>query len=315
MKIKHIVEVGQRFGRLDVIGFAETSHTRPHRYIICKCDCGTTKEIRKSSLIDGFSNSCGCLSKELKAERTKTHGLSMHPLYSVWYGMIKRCYNQKSKDYKHYGGRGIIVEDEWRYDSGLLQFIEDMSSEYEPGLELDRVDVNGNYCRENCRWATRREQVINRRPTGLSFDTHYLSHNGETLCISEWAEKLHIPASMLSDRISKLGWPVEKAFSEKPKTRDSRVVIEGTHFNPKKDIFKTYPNVFGVANKFGISGHEYIALLFKGIGKVEVLLCKEWVEFNLPKELENFDIASRKVPVIRESFPYKDLITGVSSNE
>lgn len=302
---KNPVEVGTVFGRLTVTGPSlPTTEDRQYRYYECTCECGKVVFLRKDSLLGGDSKSCGCLAAEKAGDRVRTHGLSKHPLYSVWVGMHKRCYRSGRKDYKHYGGRGIKVEADWHSQEGLIQFIEDMYQSYEPGLELDRIDVDGNYCKKNCRWATRRQQVINRREMGYQFDTHYLEFNGLTLCMSEWADKIGVPATMISDRVTTLGWSVEKALTTKPKIKTSRIIIEGKIYEAK-DIFVSYSNVYSVARKLGITGHDYLSILFKGIGKVEVYLCKQWVDYVLPQGLENLNIYEKKVPSLVENLPFK----------
>jgi len=138
--------VGKRFGRWLVKGIGEPYYPPNSKYTRkrynCVCDCGTVKVVEGSSLSGGKSKSCGCLLKET----VTTHGYSAHPLYSVWQGMNHRCSDTTHKSYKNYGGRGIKVCDEWLgIPTGLLQFMGDMGESYTNGLELDRIDVNGNY--------------------------------------------------------------------------------------------------------------------------------------------------------------------------
>jgi len=299
--------VGTKFGRWVVVEAVKPNGNKQGRYYTCRCECGTEKQIRGDSLSNGESSSCGCLAREKARERSLTHGLSRHPLYQVWDGMKKRCYNPLRKDYKHYGGRGIRICDEWMGEQGLSNFISDMYASFEPGLEIDRTDVNGDYEKDNCKWVTRRKQVINRRPTGVNFDTHYLTFNNKTLCMSEWADEIGIPATMLSDRISKLGWDVEKALTQKPKSRGSVVEIDGHAYKPE-EIFNAVPNVHSLATRLGISAYEYLALLFNGVGVVKILLCKEWLEVRLTDELLAVCIDSNKVPPIKESFPHRGLV-------
>lgn len=205
------------YGRWTVISegdpyvFPSTGYTLP-RYN-CKCSCGKERLVRLSTLESGESRSCGCLNREIKKERMTTHGLSRHKLYSIWFDMNRRCSDNSRKDYIHYGGRGISVSPEWRGKEGLIKFIEDMFPTYREGLEIERINVNGNYCKENCSWETRRNQVINRRPTGKKFDTHFLEFNGERLCISQWSERTGLSSSVISERINKLKWSVEDALT------------------------------------------------------------------------------------------------------
>lgn len=296
------LQVGTRFGRL-VVTSQSLSRSEDDKYVRyeCTCDCGTITFPRKSSLVNGDTKSCGCVSKEKTTERVTSHGMSKHPLYTVWLDMNRRCFNSKRKDYKHYGGRGITVLPEWQGDTGLHQFIQDMYSSYREGLELDRINVDGNYCKDNCRWTTRRQQVINRRQLGHSFDTHYIEYKGEKLCISQWADRVGVPASMIGDRITKLSWTVEKALTTPPKIRDSKVLIGEKSYEPK-EIFKHIPNVHSVARGLGLTVSEYIYLLFKGIGELRVYVCKEWITFSPTRNLDGFNIYSRKVPVFTESF-------------
>ena len=292
---------GQVFGRWTVVETLPTKEGNNHRMVLCRCECGVQKEVRKSSLTSGDSKSCGCLCSEVNSKRMRTHGLSKEPLYSVWIGMHKRCYNTKNKDFKHYGGRGIKVRDPWHNDEGLKQFVLDMGDSYVEGLELDRVDVNGDYCKENCRWATRREQVINRRVMGSSFDANMITFEGKTLCLSQWADETGLSSSLLSDRITTLGWTVEKALTTPVKVRDSVIVINGERFDPKT-VFKSYPNVFQTARKFGITGHQYLALIFKNVGQLVIFTQKQWINFELPKKLLDFDISGRAIPRFTEEF-------------
>lgn len=150
-----------RYGYLTVLAKAHPSKSGRTMWL-CQCDCGNIKIIRTGDLTSGKTVSCGCY--HLKA--ITIHGMSKrnnrHPLYVIWNGMISRCNNTKAKDYHNYGARGISVCEEWQ---DVSNFIRDMSASWKPGLQLDRIDTNGNYCPENCRWVTLRENINNRRNT------------------------------------------------------------------------------------------------------------------------------------------------------
>lgn len=131
-------------------------------------------------------------------------GASKHALYHVWVNMWERCTNQNHTNYKHYGARGIRVCDEWK---DFLQFVLDIGERPGPGYSLDRIDVNGHYCKENIRWATQKEQTRNRRIT------KFIEWRGESKSLAEWAEVLGIPSRVLQLRLRRRGWSVDEAFS------------------------------------------------------------------------------------------------------
>lgn len=134
----------------------------------------------------------------------KKHNMCETPLYYVWQAMKQRCYNCNNTRYKNYGGRGIKVCDEWV--DNFEEFCNwALFSGYETDLTLDRIDVNGNYCPENCRWITNEEQQNN------TTKNVFLEYNGQKLTISQWAKKLNLDRNTLNGRLKK-GWSIEKAL-------------------------------------------------------------------------------------------------------
>lgn len=154
---------GKVFGKLTVLKKLEAKrfgNGKTYSQWECLCDCGNISILTRRALTSSGTKSCGCFHKEM----VTTHGLSLLPEYDAWYNMKSRCYNPRDYSYESYGGRGIKVCDRWLEleNIGLYNFLEDMGSRGE-NESLDRIDVNGNYCPENCRWTTKRIQAFNTR--------------------------------------------------------------------------------------------------------------------------------------------------------
>lgn len=181
----------------------------------CLCDCGKEKDVPSHNLIIGKTKSCGCLNLELASARATTHGATKNGgrdrLYKIWAAMKERCYREKDTNYKNYGARGITVCKEWRNSYSAFRewalghgYIED--AEYGE-CTLDRIDVDGDYCPENCRWISKLKQANNKR------NNHFLTYGGETLTVAEWARRTGIHCNRIYTRINKFGWPIEKALT------------------------------------------------------------------------------------------------------
>lgn len=195
---------GQRFGKwlvleLDGIkAYASGSKTTWR----CVCDCGNTAVVLGSSLVKrNGSRSCGCESTRLTVERSKKHGMAGTRAYRIWQAMRNRCRNKNVNNYENYGGRGIQVCERWE---SFENFISDMGDPPED-CSIDRINNDGDYTPENCRWASRVEQARNRSTN------RRITLNGETRLLAEWAEGLGIDQSSLRERLER--WPIEAALT------------------------------------------------------------------------------------------------------
>lgn len=193
---------GLRFSRLVVQRRAPNGPNWECRWE-CRCDCGNTVTVHGGNLRKGNTKSCGCLNLEAARKRLSLHGNHAHPLYSRWYAMVARCTNPKTAAWSNYGGRGIKVCARW---FSFENFAADMGSPA-PGLTLDRIDVNGDYEPNNCRWASMAEQNQNRRTNRV------LTWNGKSQALCAWAKERSISVYALRHRLA-IGWGLERALTE-----------------------------------------------------------------------------------------------------
>lgn len=202
---------GDRFGRLLVL---RPSHQdkRGEWHWACCCECGTNTTVAGSRLRALRTRSCGCLSRELLVKRQTTHGMGNSPEYTAWQHMRRRCSDPNNADYKNYGARGIQVCERW---NTFELFYCDMGPRPSLAHSIDRINNDGNYEPNNCRWATCTQQRRNSR------SNHHLTFHGETMCICEWAERLGMNRMTLYHRIRR-GWNTERALTEPPGAQGTR---------------------------------------------------------------------------------------------
>lgn len=204
--------VPETYGRLTSI----CSKYKPaeSKYVLqdWKCECGKVVTRYHSAVRYGTTSSCGCIKSEQLAARNKAsarHGYFGTATYRSWSSMIVRCEDVTHEAYYRYGGRGIKICKEWRED--FCKFLKDMG-ERPADRTLDRIDTNGDYCPENCRWATKLEQARNTR------SNRRLTLDGVTKLLVEWAEEYEIPGTVISARL-KAGWSVRDALTVPPSKR------------------------------------------------------------------------------------------------
>lgn len=188
---------GKKFGRLTVLGRADDYIPpcgSPKVRWRCLCDCGNETIIVGAYLRNGTSKSCGCLQRELLSEKTKKHGMTDSRLYAIWCGMKQRCQNENSPEYESYGGRGITVCDEWLHNFQAF-YDWSMANGYKENLTIERKDVNGNYCPENCCWITKKMQSRNRT------DNHKITCKGQTMILTDWANLLGVNRGTLAYKL------------------------------------------------------------------------------------------------------------------
>ena len=208
--------IGKRFGMLTVVSFAEIRNKQ--MLWNCKCDCGGFKIASTHSLRSGNAVSCGC-AKGRKPVHGDTVGRRMSRLYTVWNSMRARCNNPKNHAYNDYGGRGITVCSEWDdYVAFKRWAVNNGYDENAPRgkCTIDRIDANGNYCPENCRFVSMADQNRNKR------NSAFVEFDGKTKTISEWSKELGISPVTLWERLNVSKWPISRAMTEPVRKRNRK---------------------------------------------------------------------------------------------
>lgn len=205
---------GMVFGRLTAIAPAE-DHIAKNGYHrtqwLCQCECGNQIVALSANLKRGNTNSCGCYKHDVALTACVTHGDRHSRLYRIWTGIKTRCFDAATPTYRRYGARGISMCDEW---VSQYQAFKDwsMSHGYNDSLTIDRIDNNGNYCPENCRWVTAKVQANNRS------STKRYDYNGSQYTISELSDMTGVKYHTLLARIERLNWSIEQAVNTPTRT-------------------------------------------------------------------------------------------------
>lgn len=218
MKKRH-VEVGDKYHRLEVVEVLEGLD------ILVKCVCNPDHhfKIKRSSLFHNLTKSCGCLNTEKRAQRVTTHGLSNSKLYVIYNGIIHRCYHINHRGYKNYGKRGIRIYQDWNpYIIGWTDAFMNFkywadNNGYRDGLSIERIDNDGNYCPNNCKFIPLVEQMDHTRKT------KYFTYKGITKTATQWAKdpRCRVSREILYNRL-RLGWEFEKALTTKLMANNQR---------------------------------------------------------------------------------------------
>lgn len=199
--------LGQSFGKLTVVAEAPSRKTprgSMPAYWLCRCVCGTEREVASRSLVRGRTRSCGC-------STNKTHGGTYTSEYRTWCAMRARCQNANNKNYFRYGGRGIGIDPRW---GNFENFLADMGTR-PPDTTLERLNNEAGYGPGNCVWATVIEQANNRRSNRL------VTFNGATRTVTQWAHETGLSRNVIQLRL-RHGWDVERALTASVRLRKSR---------------------------------------------------------------------------------------------
>lgn len=202
------IKLGDKFKRLTVVKL-HGRHKNKSILWECHCVCGNISIVQSSSLISGNSTSCGCYQKErakLVGEKNKIHGKSKTNIFMSWGRILDRCYNPKNPSYKNYGARGITVCRRWQK---FENFFEDMGHRPK-GMQIDRINNDKGYYKENCRWVTPKEQANNRR------NNKVIVYKGEAKSVREWAKETGISRSIICRRLF-TNWTVERTLTQPPR--------------------------------------------------------------------------------------------------
>ena len=193
--MKMIDRRGARFGRLFVKSLHPERSLRGQTMWVCECDCGNEVIVQTGNLQSGNTISCGCYGRERTVEASRTHGMRQSSEYQSWVKLRGRCFSEYNNRYVSHGGRGITVCDRWK--DSFQNFYDDMGPKPTPKHSIERIDNEGNYEPENCKWATPREQANNRR-SSLKLDIY-----GEVKSLAQWCREFEVPYKSAQHMLAK----------------------------------------------------------------------------------------------------------------
>lgn len=237
---KFVDLTGQRFGRLIVVERAKNKGTSA--MWLCKCDCGNETIVETHRLNSSHTKSCGCLQKEiirtLGFKNLYKEGQMQNKDYQrirkILNLMRARCYNIKNNRYKNYGARGIKICDEWSGKEGIKNFYKwAMENGYKNNLSIDRIDNNGNYEPNNCRWISNREQANNRTTN------NFITYKNETHTIAEWSRILNMNYSKLQTKLARHNWVIEECFFTDKRKKGKKVL----QYDLKGNLLNSYDSL------------------------------------------------------------------------
>ena len=195
------MNAGERYGQLTIIGPADTPPNRHGQFWLCRCDCGEVLAAHGVEIRRGIKTSCKKCGRKRTTEKNKTHGMTDTRLYKEWANIKTRC-NGSGDQSKNYHARGITYCNEWERFEPFMEWAQ--ANGYRDDLTIDRIDVNGDYCPENCRWVTQLEQCANTRRNVM------VTYKGKQMCFAAAAREAGINIGTARHRYYKLGWPFDK---------------------------------------------------------------------------------------------------------
>ena len=245
---KHQELIGQRFNRLTILDIWK-SEEKGYYMCRCRCDCGNVRENRLTYIKTGAIKSCGCIKYKYRPlpgnSKCVFDGRSTHPLHKVWNSMLDRCENPNNPMFPSYGARGISVCKEWLDFHKFVEWSDSVGGKPD-GYSLDRIDTNGNYCPENCRWADIETQQNNKRTN------QYLTYKGETLSLSQWSRKLSLSRWAIQYRFMQ-GWPAEDILEIPLNHRKREYRRKILQKSTDGEIVATYKGLYDLPKEYSVT--------------------------------------------------------------